>query len=104
MGSARVEFLGRPSDAIGSNNQELGMPVAAAQTPTTSTDALTGEDRVTVPAGAHRARITAIGVVQVVAWGADPTATLANGLRIASGVTEIINVKAGDKLSLIEGT
>lgn len=68
---------------------------------TTATDA---GDRPTAPTGGDvmaYARLTATGGPVYAAKGADPTANLANSLRLANGIPEVVGVMDGHKLSFI---
>lgn len=69
-----------------------------------TTAATLGGSRPVVPASDRRiyARITPIDGNVIVAWGADPTASDTSGIIVTAGTTELIHVRPGELLSLIE--
>ncbi len=54
--------------------------------------------------GSLYARLTALDNPVIAAWGADPTATSTNGVRLCVDQPEVVPVLTGDKLSFLEVT
>lgn len=101
---ARVEFvrLRQPPDHLSAPLGVLSAVYGAATLLTVSGTATVAGTRPVAPAGAQYARITAIGGNAVVSWGADPTATQANGVVILENGVELVPVTEGHLVSLIE--
>lgn len=108
MASARIEFLVLNS-GIGETKffaNTIRNVYAVADITVTSTVTTAGL-RPTAPAafGSYttgHVRITAIGGALIAVVGADPTASpTALGIRIGDGQTEVLPIKAGEKVSFI---
>lgn len=102
MATLRVEFVKiQQSNSelfAGADNVISGRAAPSVEAATTTT-ALTGSSRIAVPDGTVAVRMTALGGPVYVEWGENPTASSANGIRLATDAAETFAVKRGQLIS-----
>lgn len=110
--AARVKveyvYLGDGRTVDGASENVIEKIVSVLDYIAVTDTATAAESRPVTPAatgaGQMYARVTALDAPVIVAWGADPTASVTSGLRLPMDQPEAVPVSPGELLSFLETT